>query len=362
MNEKLKEILEMITNKGFKAYVVGGYVRDYLRKIKTNDIDICTNARVKDLMEIFKDYKVTPLEYGNILLETKDYLYEITTFRKDIDYINNRKPIIEYVDTLEEDITRRDFTVNSICMDKDGKIIDLLNGKKDLNKKIIRTIGDPYFKIKQDSLRILRAIRFASCLNFKIEDNLKNAIKENKDLLKDLSYERKKEELTKIFTSDNKAYGIKLLKELDLLEVLELTNIDNVLRTKDLIGMWSTITINDNYPFTKKEKDLINNINKLLKEDLNDIFVLYKTGLYEINVVCDLRKLSKKKYSNKYEKLVIKDKSEINITTEEICSLLNKEPGCFLKEIYNDLEKNILLKNIKNNKEEIEKYILNNYK
>ena len=362
MNDKIKEILEMITNKGFKAYVVGGYVRDYLRKIKTNDIDICTNARVKDLMEIFKDYKVTPLEYGNILLETKDYLYEITTFRKDIDYINNRKPIIEYVDTLEEDITRRDFTVNSICMDKDGKIIDLLNGKKDLNKKIIRTIGDPYFKIKQDSLRILRAIRFASCLNFKIEDNLKNAIKENKDLLKDLSYERKKEELTKIFTSDNKAYGIKLLKELDLLEVLELTNIDNVLRTKDLIGMWSTITINDNYPFTKKEKDLINNINKLLKEDLNAIFVLYKTGLYEINVVCDLRKLSKKKYSNKYEKLVIKDKSEINITTEEICSLLNKKPGCFLKEIYSDLEKNILLKNIKNNKEEIEKYILNNYK
>ena len=362
MDDKIKEILEMITNKGFKAYVVGGYVRDYLRKIKTNDIDICTNARVKDLMEIFKDYKVTPLEYGNILLETKDYLYEITTFRKDIDYINNRKPIIEYVDTLEEDITRRDFTVNSICMDKDGKIIDLLNGKKDLNKKIIRTIGDPYFKIKQDSLRILRAIRFASCLNFKIEDNLKNAIKENKDLLKDLSYERKKEELTKIFTSDNKAYGIKLLKELDLLEVLELTNIDNVLRTKDLIGMWSTITINDNYPFTKKEKDLINNINKLLKEDLNDIFVLYKTGLYEINVVCDLRKLSKKKYSNKYEKLVIKDKSEINITTEDICILLNKKPGCFLKEIYSDLEKNILLKNIKNNKEEIEKYILNNYK
>ena len=362
MNDKIKEILEIITNKGFKAYVVGGYVRDYLRKIKTNDIDICTNARVKDLMEIFKDYKVTPLEYGNILLETKDYLYEITTFRKDIDYINNRKPIIEYVDTLEEDITRRDFTVNSICMDKDGKIIDLLNGKKDLNKKIIRTIGDPYFKIKQDSLRILRAIRFASCLNFKIEDNLKKAIKENKDLLKDLSYERKKEELTKIFTSDNKAYGIKLLKELDLLEVLELTNIDNVLRTKDLIGMWSTITINDNYPFTKKEKDLINNINKLLKEDLNDIFVLYKTGLYEINVVCDLRKLSKKKYSNKYEKLVIKAKNEINITTEDICNLLNKEPGCFLKDIYNDLEKNILLKNIKNNKEEIEKYILNNYK
>ena len=94
MNDKIKEILEMITNKGFKAYVVGGYVRDYLRKIKSIDVDICTNARVKDLMEIFKDYKITSLEYGNILLETKDYLFEITTFRKDIDYINNRKHII----------------------------------------------------------------------------------------------------------------------------------------------------------------------------------------------------------------------------------------------------------------------------
>ena len=73
MNDKIKEILEMITNKGFKAYVVGGYVRDYLRKIKSIDVDICTNARVKDLMEIFKDYKITSLEYGNILLETKDY-------------------------------------------------------------------------------------------------------------------------------------------------------------------------------------------------------------------------------------------------------------------------------------------------
>ena len=88
--------------------------------------------------------------------------------------------------------------------------------------------------------------------------------------------------------------------------------------------MWSTITINDNYPFTKKEKELINNINKLLKEDLNDIFVLYKTGLYEINIVCDLKKLSKKKYSNKYEKLVIKDKNEINIKRKEKIIKLNE--------------------------------------
>ena len=214
MNDKIKEILEMITNNGFKDYVVGGYVRDYLRKIKTNDIDICTNARVKDLMEIFKDYKVTPLEYGNILLETKDYLYEITTFRKDIDYINNRKPIIEYVDTLEEDITRRDFTVNSICMDKDGKIIDLLNGKKDLNKKIIRTIGDPYFKIKQDSLRILRAIRFASIYNFSLDDNLVSSIIKYKDRLKYISFDRIKNELNIIFRHNKASNAFELIDDL----------------------------------------------------------------------------------------------------------------------------------------------------
>lgn len=108
-------------------------------------------------------------------------------------YSNNRKPIkIIYIDSLEEDLKRRDFTINSICIDKDDNIIDYYDGKKDIKKKIIRSIGDPYEKLEEDALRILRAIRFATIYKFKLEENLKNAIIKNKDLLKELSYERKK--------------------------------------------------------------------------------------------------------------------------------------------------------------------------
>lgn len=362
MEKVVYNVLDKIEQNGFKAYIVGGYVRDYLRKIKSNDVDICTSARPKDLMEIFKDYCVVPLEYGNVILEGKEHTFEITTFRKDITYKNNRKPVtIEYIDSLDEDILRRDFTINSICMDKEGKIIDLLDAKKDLNKKIIKSIGDPDYKLKEDSLRIMRAVRFATTLKFKLDSELINAIKNNKEILKNLSYERKKEELNKIFTSENKLYGVKLLKELDLLDVLELKNIDNVLLTKDLIGMWSTITINNNYPFTKIEKELIKNINDLLLENINDNLVLYKYGLYSISIVCDLKKINKKKYTDKYNKLSIKDRNEIKITADEICEVLKREPGSFLKDVFDDLELNILYKKVKNNNLKIKNYLINKY-
>ncbi len=359
MEETIYEVLNKINEQGYKAYLVGGYVRDYLRKKKTKDIDICTNAKPKELMEIFKDYQPISLDYGNIILGIKEFTFEITTFRKEITYKDNRKPEkIEYINNLEEDLPRRDFTINSICMDKDKKIIDLLNGKKDLNKKIIRSIGSADAKLKEDSLRIMRAIRFATVLNFKLDKELVIAIKNNKELLRKLSYERKKEELTKIFASENKKYGIKLLKELDLLDVLELKNIEMVLLTKDLLGMWTTIITNDNYPFTKNEKELMKDIKLLLNENMNDNFVLYKYGLYSISVVSDLKKLSKKRIVDRYNKLAIKDRKEINITTEEICKILNVEPGPFLKDLYDDIESAIIAKKLKNENNDIKNYIL----
>ncbi len=361
MKQEIINILTILNDNGYEAYLVGGYVRDYLLGKESYDIDITTNAKPKEIMNIFKNYNPVSLEYGNVCIKTNKYKFEITTYRKDINYKNNRKPDeIVYIDNLDEDLLRRDFTINTICMDKNKKIIDKLEGKKDIKKKIIKTVGDPDFKFTEDALRMLRAIRFATTLNFKLDEEVEKSIKKNKNLIKKLSYERKKEELNKIFTSKNKKYGITLLKDLELLDILELYNIDNVLLTNDLNGIWSNIT-SANYPFTKNEKDIIISINNLLKEDLKDRYILYKYGRYVLSVVCDLKKLNKKYMMFKYDMLPIKGKEEIKINSNDICHILNKKPGPFIKEIYDDLEIKILNKELKNDNKKILNYIKNKY-
>ena len=203
LNEALN-VLKTLEESGYSAYIVGGFVRDYTLGIISKDVDIATNATPKQIMEIFKTSVLPKEEYGSVTLYVKNYRFEITTFRREIKYINNRKPIeIEYINDLIEDLKRRDFKMNTLCMDKYGKILDFFDGKKDIKKKIINTVGDSNYKFSQDSLRILRAIRFATILNFKLSDDVKNAILNNKHLLKTLSYSRKKQELDKIFLSKN---------------------------------------------------------------------------------------------------------------------------------------------------------------
>ena len=149
-------------------------------------------------------------------------------------------------------------------MDEEGKIIDLLNGQEDIKKRVIKTIGDPRVRFEEDCLRILRAIRFATILDFSLDDLVVEAIKEKKHLLKGLSYYRKKEELDRIFTSSNSLKGIKLLLELGLDKDLELERLSEVKNTDDLISVWSILDVVDKYPSTSKERDLTEHVNKSL--------------------------------------------------------------------------------------------------
>lgn len=361
MNKVIYNVLKKLENNNYESYIVGGYVRDKILGIDTLDIDITTKAKPKEVVELFPEINVKLHDYGNVSFEIDNYKFDVTTFRKDIKYKDNRKPEkIIYIDSFEEDLKRRDFTINSICLDSENNVIDLYDGRKDIKKKTIKTIGDPDKKMKEDCLRILRAVRFAVVYKFKLDNELKLAIINNKHLLKNLSYERKREELNKIFCSKHKKYGVKLLNELNLLEELDLKDIKYVLNTNDLIGMWAMITEAD-YAFTKKEKDLIKNIKTVMKEDINNVFIQYKYGSYPISVVSDLKKLNTKKIMANYEKLPIKDKEEININVEEICTILGKAPDSFLKEIFDDLETQILTGKINNNKKELKEYICAKY-
>ena len=362
MNEVALSILKRINDQGYISYLVGGYPRDFYIGKDSVDYDICTNATPKELKKIFGDSILPTEQYGSVTLINQGIRFEITTFRKDIKYLNNRKPIeIEYVDNLLDDLKRRDFTMNTMCIDSEGIIIDLLNGKEDIDKKLIRTVGIADLKIYEDSLRILRAIRFATVLDFDLDDELKEAIKRHSSLLKNLSYYRKKEELDKIFSSTNRMKGINLIKELGLEKDLELSNLDNLVPTTYLVGIWAQLDVLNKYSFNNAEKESIIKIQKLMNKKLINYNNLYTYGLYISTIVSEIKGVEKQIVNERYNSLYIHNKTDIKIEAKEICELLNKKPGIFLKEIFNDLEYKLVNKLIENKKDVLKKYILEKY-
>ena len=360
MDTALK-VLEEITKHGFKAYIVGGFVRDYLLGLDTNDVDICTDATPKDIKEIFISVNLPIDSYSAVRLYIKKYTFDIMTFRKEISYYNNRKPAeVEYIKDLKEDLLRRDFTINSLCMDKDGNIIDLLDSKSDIDNRIVRSIGDPITKFTEDPLRILRAIRFYTVLDFELDDSIIDAIKRTKGELKRLSYSRKKDELDKIFNSSNAHKGVKLLTELELDKELDL-DFSKCVLDSDLIGIWSTIGINGNYPFTKNEKDLIKEIKAAMEEDLTSNVVLYKYGPYVSSIAGSLKQMDRGVITNAYENLPIHSRKDVDISANQIVGLLNITPSHLITDIYDDLINKILCGKLDNNYQAISNYIVSTY-
>ncbi len=181
MDKRVYEILEKLESNGYLAYIVGGYVRDYLLCNKNIlDYDITTNARPNQVKELFSEVNDKFSKYGAIKVKYKGLEVDITTFRADT-YIDGKLSSIEYLNDLKSDLIRRDFTINTICMDKDGNIIDLLNGVNDIENKIIKTMRDVKIVFKEDASRIIRAIRFMCQLSFKLSDDILEYIIENKE-------------------------------------------------------------------------------------------------------------------------------------------------------------------------------------
>ena len=362
MFEKAIEVLKIIEKKGFKAYIVGGYVRDIYLSINSSDIDIATSATPKDLIKIFKKNVIIDENYGSTKLTYKNTCFDITTFRRDIKYKDNRKPTeIEYVDTIGEDLNRRDFTINTLYMDKDGNIIDVLNAKKDINNKIIKCVGNADEKLKEDSLRILRAIRFATVLNFRIDKDLEKAIKKNLSNLKELSFHRKKEELNYIFRSPNYEYGLELINKYKLDKHLGLSKIKKLKQTSDVLGMWAQISYSEEYPFSRLERETISKIREMLIYKKIDNYSLYKYGILISLTVGEILGIDKKIVMKKYDELKIHLESDIVLNNLDIANILKTEPSYKTKEILNDVEFKILSGKLDNNKKDIEDYVVKKY-
>ena len=215
MYETAIDLLKKINHLGYEAYIIGGYPRDLYRGIQNKDIDICSNIKKEILLSNFE--VLSSNQFGSFMIKSNDYVFELTLFRKEV-YSNSRYPTISYVSSLQEDLLRRDFVMNTLCIDSNHCYVDYMNAKKDINQKTIQTVGNIDLKMKEDPLRIIRAIRFSADLDFQIEKNLKIYIINNKEILKKLSKTRIEKEIKKV---NNKTNFYKLVKELDLTDYIQ---------------------------------------------------------------------------------------------------------------------------------------------
>lgn len=209
-----QKVLEKIESHQHEAYFVGGCVRDLLLNRKIGDIDIATSALPEEIQEIFPKVIPVGIEHGTVIVRFNHMSYEVTTFRVDGKYSDQRHPDhVQFIDRIDEDLQRRDFTINALAMNKAGHMIDLFSGKDDLTKKIIRTVGDGRERFTEDPLRIIRALRFSSQLGFLIEAETLENIHQIKNQITTLAIERITNEFTKLFAADYVQYGIDYLKE-----------------------------------------------------------------------------------------------------------------------------------------------------
>lgn len=220
------QIINKLTKANHEAYIVGGCVRDYLRERKPKDWDITTSAKPEQIQKLFKrSFYDNAFGTVGVPIETEDEslkVIEITTYRTESQYTDKRHPDrVEFAKTVEEDLARRDFTVNAIAYDPlEKKIIDPYDGKKDIKGELIRTVGKPADRFGEDALRLMRAVRFATELDFAIEKETLEAIKKNAESIREIAKERIKDELVKIIMSPRAHFGIMYLHETGLLKYI----------------------------------------------------------------------------------------------------------------------------------------------
>ncbi len=231
--KEVQEIIRKLNSAGFQGYAVGGCVRDLLLGKEPKDWDVTTNAKPEEIQKLFPEH-VYENTFGTVAIKTPPLmakagqagsekpeleLVEVTPYRIEGKYTDKRHPdSVKFADKLEDDLSRRDFTVNAMAIDVDGKITDLFGGQKDLKSKVIRTVGESEERFSEDALRLLRAARFATVLGFKIEKKTLEAVNKNSDWLMAISKERIRDEFVKIINSENSYDGIMLLYKTGLLK------------------------------------------------------------------------------------------------------------------------------------------------
>ena len=284
IDNNIKDLHQIFKKHSFSLYVVGGAVRDILLNIKVDDIDFATSATPEEMLNIFKNAIKTGIKHGTLTIPFRKKYYEVTTFREEEGYSDSRHPdILRYTSDIKSDLSRRDFTINAMAADiETGEIIDPFSGIEDLKKKLVRAVGIAINRFTEDALRMMRAIRFAVKLNFKIENKTYDAIKKLSKNIALISKERIRDEILKIIQSKNASYGLELLKDTKIL-------------CYTISGLYDDISDSDKEAFIKEKLDICSlkgaetefKIATLLyyRNDYKDILRGLKFSNYEINTI-----------------------------------------------------------------------------
>ena len=216
---KVEKLMNKFAENKAEIYVVGGAVRDFILKREVNDWDFTTNLTPEEMQKIFPKNSFYNNKFGTISVVFGDDIFEVTTYRTEQGYSDSRHPDeVKWGKTLDEDLQRRDFTINAMALDTVGNIIDLYDGQEDLKNRLIRTVGNPDERFNEDALRMMRAIRIASQIGFLIEEKTFESIQKNAPLIQKIAGERIRDELFKILLSPVPSDGITLLKNSELLK------------------------------------------------------------------------------------------------------------------------------------------------
>lgn len=385
---KAMPVLQTLEDAGFEAYFVGGSVRDVLLHRHVHDVDITTSAYPEEVKELFDKSIDTGIKHGTVTVLYDGESYEITTFRTESGYQDFRRPDhVTFVQNLDEDLKRRDFTINALAMDMHGNIVDLFNGIEDLKNHIIRAVGNPEKRFHEDALRMMRAVRFMSQLEFKLEEKTEQAIKDNHELLKKISVERIREEFVKmgLGSFSREAFQIFLDTQLsedvpdfagkkDLLQVYPQLKFSPTMET----SLWAVIIILLKVPnekigkfmrdwknsnaMTEKVEQVIKMFD-LIADHVPTDYDLFEAGediiINTIDVAHILgQPISSEALVDRYLALPIKKPSELAVDGRFLIKR-GMRPGAQLGHTLNKIRELVVAGEIENSEEAIEQYLDN---
>ncbi|XBG82461.1 CCA tRNA nucleotidyltransferase [Enterococcus cecorum] len=385
--KKALPVIDKLNQAGYEAYFVGGSVRDCILNLPIHDVDIATSAFPAEIKEVFEKTIDVGIEHGTVLVLHQDESYEITTFRTESTYQDYRRPDhVDFVRSLEEDLKRRDFTINALALNAQGQIIDLFHGLEDLQNKRLKAVGIAAERFQEDALRMMRGLRFVSQLGFDLEEKTQATITTHAPLLSKISVERICIEFEKLLLGHNAQQAFQLFIATDCFKYCPeladkqhfLQQMSEILRfpIQDLSVAWCLlidqleIAIKHQKAFLKEWKLSNQRIHEvlLLREALEiikqrplDVLDYYQlnetclTRLFYIAPFYDLA-LSKESLLNQYRLLVIHSLKDLAINGNDLMRALNRRGGLWLKETLTNCERAVLLKEVANEREALLNY------